>query len=167
MGEQAIEAAITEVVEDAAEQAAEDVRTAAAIEQAAEAVEDAAERVEDAAAAHEVAAATTPDAGDLAQLVRTEVRAALAELLPAGGGEPITHDHAVEVAETAAEQAVETIVEAAQEATEAAPELPQVELPGDQPAEAIESVADVIDQAADEPPRNRHWMHRSLVGGGR
>jgi hypothetical protein len=170
MGEAAIEAAITEVVEDAAEQAAEDVRTAAAIEDAAEAVEQAAEHVEDAAARHDVAAATTPDAGDLAQLVRTEVRAAVAEMMPAEA-EPITHDHAVEVAEAAAESAVETIVAEAQDAAEGATsDLPgpdDVQLPGDvpEPGEAVTDVADVIDQAADESPRQRHWFHRSLIGG--
>ena len=29
---------------------------------------------------------------------------------------------------------------------------------------AVEDVADVVEQAADEPPRHRHWMHRNLIG---
>jgi Ni,Fe-hydrogenase III small subunit len=92
-------------------------------------------------------------------------------MMPAGDAEPIPHDHAVEVAEAAAESAVETIVAEAQDAAEGATDdLPgpeDVQLPGDvpEPTEAVTDVADVIDQAADESPRQRHWFHRNLVGG--
>jgi hypothetical protein len=169
VGEQSIDAAVAEVVEDAAAEAVAEVHQAAAVEAAADAVEDAAERLEDAAAAHQVAVAQVPDQGDLAQLVRTEGRSAMAELLPAGGAEPITQEHAVEVAEAAAETAVEQIVEAAQDAADdAAGSLDdaELELPGDGQAEgAVEDVADVIDQAAsDQAPRSRHWMQRPLIG---
>jgi hypothetical protein len=170
VGEAAIEAAVAEVIEDAAAEAVEQVREAAAVEAAAEAVEDAAEQLEDAAAAHQAAAATTPNAGDLAELVRTEVRAALAEMQ--ASPEPITQEAAVEVAEAAAETAVEQIVEAAQEAADdAEAELADVELelPGDgEQEQVVEDVADVIDQASDDQaPRSRHWFQRPLVGGRR
>jgi hypothetical protein len=171
VGDEQIAAAVAEVVQDAADEAVAEVHEAAAVEAAAEAVEDAAEQLEDAAAAHAQAVAQVPDQGDLAELVRTEVRAALAEMQPAGG-EVITHEHAVEVAEAAAESAVDEIVEAAQDAADQAElELPgpdDVQLPGDvpEPDEAVRDVADVIDQAAsDEAPRRRHWFQRPVIGG--
>ena len=107
MGDQAIAAAVTETVQEAADQAAQEVRDAAAVEDAADRVEAAADHVEAAAAAHHDAL-VEHHVGLTHDDVRSIIREELAAAVPAA--EPITAEHAQDVGEAAAESAVEAIV---------------------------------------------------------
>jgi hypothetical protein len=176
MGEQSIEAAVVETVQDAADEAVAAVEREAEISHAAERVEDAAEAVEDAAAAHREAAAA-PDIGEIIAAHMAPIHSRLdgieSRLDPtpvviadavdeAGGDEGIVGDapDPEEIAESVVDEIIDRADEAVGEVDDATPDagdLPEV-------ADALpdtEAASEVVD---DTPPRKTHWMNRSVFG---
>lgn len=164
MGDEQIAAAVTEVVQDAADEAAEQVRQEHAVEDAAERVEDAAERVEAAAAATH----TTPE-----YLTRDDLHAILSEHAsgiharldalenPAPAPEEIAQETATATVEEIAERVEEQAEQAEQEIEDGGGETLDAIPEG--AGDVTEAVADVVD--ADVPPKKSHFMHRPIFGG--
>lgn len=159
-----IQNAVSEVVNDAVDEAVETVREEHAVETAAERVEDAAERVE-AAAAHTDAAHDAPPltAGDIHSIIAEHVGPLHDRLSALETPAP----DAQELAETTAEETVaEIAAEVEERAQDAEGEIEGGDLPdgGEIVGEPVapETVAEVVD--ADIPPRKTHFMHRSIFG---
>lgn len=164
MGDEQIAAAVAEVVEDAADEAAQAVRDEHAVETAAERVEDAAERVE-------AAAASAHAANESPALTRDDLHSILAEHVgPLHDRISALENPAPAVEDVAQETATATVEEIAERVEDAAEQAEQ-EIEGgaldDIPEGVIEAPADVVAEVvdADVPPKKSHFMHRPIFGG--